>query len=485
MAEQLRPDGDVFVEDVVIRTPGLTGVVEVYRPGTGGMRGEELTTEEFAAALDEAGLAEQLSVVISRHTEIRPAEGTRGSNGADDIEVDVPAPGDGNGQVLLYAAEDGSLSWHLAENVPPTAAPDRGGERRTYRVPKAVVPPDEQDPGTHRGVVGAIGKKVLKVLVFPLVDPVLGKIGDHFASKWEGKNRLNRVRWMTVDNYRSSAVTSFTAADWATLRDGRALLLVHGTFSTAHGGFGGLPRETMTALHEKYDGRVVAFDHHSISVTPKDNAELLAGLVPDGPALEVDVITHSRGGLVGREIASAGALDVRGLVMVAAPNAGTVLADREHLSDLLDRVTDLAQFVPDNGVTDTLGIVFAVVKQLAVGAVGGLDGIMAMNPSEDYLNELNGRPAPEAALRAIAADYEPPRGAPVARVARDGATDLVFKAADNDLVVPTRGCWDVDDSDGFPIDDRLVLEPTAAVDHNSYFRQAAVAEQLLAWLPTP
>ena len=231
----------------------------------------------------------------------------------------------------------------------------------------------------------------------------------------------------------------------------------------------------MTSLIAAYDGRVVALDHHSVSVTPKENAEFLAGLVPDGPALEVDVVTHSRGGLVGREIASAGDLTVTGLVMVASPNAGTVLADREHLSDLLDRITDLAQFVPDNGVTDTLGLVLAVLKQLAVGAVGGLDGIMAMNPSEDYLEELNGRPAPDAVLRAIAADYEPPRGAPLARVARDGATDFVFKSADNDLVVPTAGCWDVDGAAGFPIDERLVLDATASVDHNSFFRQPEVS----------
>ena len=52
----------------------------------------------------------------------------------------------------------------------------------------------------------------------------------------------------------------------------------------------------MTALHEAYGGRVVALDHHSVSVTPKENAELLAGLVPDGAALEVDLVTHSRGG---------------------------------------------------------------------------------------------------------------------------------------------------------------------------------------------
>ena len=199
MAEPLRPDGDTFVEDVVIRTPGLIGEVEVYRPTSPGMRGEELTTEEFHQALADAGLDEQLSVVISQHQEITPADGTRGSGGADDIEVNVPEPGDGNGQVLLYAAEDGSLSWHLAEDVPPTEVPDRGGERRTYRIPRAVVPPDEQDGDAHRGIVGAIGKKVLKVLVFPLVDPVLGKVGDHFARRWEGKNRLNRVRWMHVD----------------------------------------------------------------------------------------------------------------------------------------------------------------------------------------------------------------------------------------------------------------------------------------------
>ena len=31
-------------------------------------------------------------------------------------------------------------------------------------------------------------------------------------------------------------------------------------------------------------------------------------------------------------------------------------------------------------------------------------------------------------------------------------TDLVFAAADNDLVVPTEGCWAVDGAAGFPVD---------------------------------
>ncbi len=482
MAEQLRPEGiPVTVGDVVLTTPGLTGQAEVFRSGSDGMRGAEQSSEDFRAALDEAGMQEQLSVVVTDHTELVAGGGTRASGGSDDIVVDVPAPGEGNGQVLLYAAEDGSLSWHLPDDIPPETVPTRGGERRTYRIPRAVVPLAERDGAGQRGVLGAAGTKLLKVLVFPLVDPLVGKVGDHFASRWEAKHRPPRVRWMTVDGFGRPDSAEFTDDDWAKLAGGPALLLVHGTFSTAHGAFGGVPTATMQTLHDRYDGRVFALDHPSVSVTPRENVDQLASLLPDGLDLEVDVITHSRGGLVGRELAAAEVLRVRRLVMVAAPNAGTVLADRRHLSDLLDRVTDLAQFVPDNGVTDTLGVVFTVLKQLAVGAMGGLDGLTSMDPTGEYLAALNARPASATEVWAMAADYEPPSGAPLARVARNGATDLVFSQA-NDLVVPTGGCWDVPDAGGFPIANRLVLAADRGIDHCSFFRDDEVNTTLLEWL---
>ncbi len=491
MAEQLRPDGEVFVEDVRIVTPNMTGVVEVQRPQDPGMRGEELTTDEFFAALEAADVQEQLSVVISEHEATAPSEGTRSVGAGDDIELEVPAPGDGFGQVLLYAAENGTLSWHLPVDVPLDQVPTRGGDRRTYRVPRAIVPPvpdpDAGPDGDDRGVLGAIGKKVLKLLVFPLVDEAVGRAADFFVSKWEAKNRPSRVRWMSVPGYDRSTSDSLAAADWDTVREGRALLFVHGTFSTAHGGFGGLDQATMTARHEKYDGRVIAFDHPTVSVTPAENADALAALVPGDEPLELDLVTHSRGGLVGREIAAHEAFDVQGVLMVAAPNAGTVLADKDHLSDLLDRFTNLAQFVPDTGVTEVLEIVFAVVKQLAVGAVGGLDGLMSMNPDPDqpYLKGLNARPAAKARLRAIAADFEPGADSPFGTVVKDAGVDLLFSAADNDLVVPTKGCWDLMAA-GFPIaeDDVLLLPATAAVNHNRYFRNDDVRARLLTWLPS-
>ncbi|MEP6631544.1 MAG: hypothetical protein ABJA89_13820, partial [Lapillicoccus sp.] len=178
MAEDLRPEGiPVFVDTVVVTTPGLSGRVEVHRPGTDGMRGAEDSTEEFRRALDEAGITEQLTVEISGQRELDPTGGTRGGGGGTDITVEVPGPGDGNGQLLLYAAEDGSLSWHLPDDVDPGQVVTRGGERRTYRLPRAVVLA-EGDGSGQRGILGALGTKLFKVLVFPLIDPVLGKVGD-------------------------------------------------------------------------------------------------------------------------------------------------------------------------------------------------------------------------------------------------------------------------------------------------------------------
>ncbi|WP_404386030.1 alpha/beta hydrolase [Knoellia locipacati] len=499
MSEQLRPEGiPVVVDDVVLTTPGLTGTVTVHPPASEGMRAAEDSTEQFRAALAEAHLTEQLTVEIAFPEELDDAGGTRASGGDGDITVEVPAPGTDMGQVLLYAAEDGSLTWHLPDDIEPDLVPSRGGERRTYRVPRAVVtgaPTDSQTSG-QRGILGALGSKLLKVLVFPLVDPVLGRVGDHFASRWEEQHRRNLVRWFSPVGFRDLEAPAFTTADWGRVRGGAALLFLHGTFSQAHRAFPGLPDETMAELHRRYDGRVFAVDHHTVSATPDENvawlAKQLTEAVADGPGgpVTLDVVCHSRGGLVGRALAARGAelglgehLKVRTLVMVGAPNAGTVLAHKEHLSTLLDRITDLVQFAPGGPVTDVVGVVLAVLKQLAVGAFGGLDGIMSMNPDGPYLPALNSLPLDGVRLCAIASNYEPAAGSPLLRVASNKGVDIVFGNADNDLVVPTNGVFEVADAPGFPIEggDRLVLG--GEVTHGGYFRDPAVNSKLLEWLP--
>ncbi len=486
----LSPEGTpVVVGDVVVTTPGLSGEVEVHLAASDGMRGAEETTQALLDALERADVGEQLTVEITGGTELDGSGGTRGGGGGEDIVVQVPAPGSGNGQVMLYAAEDGSLSWHLPE-IPPDEVPSRGGESRTYRIPREVVIPDA-DGGGQRGLLGALGKKLLKVLVFPLVDPVLGEIGNHFAAKYEEKHARAALRPFGVEDYRIRDVPDLAPERWPDMAAGVSLLMVHGTFSTAQSAFSLLTPETVQTLHDRYGGRVFALDHHTISVSPSDNIAWLAAHLPaTGDPVTVDVITHSRGGLVGRALAErAGDLGigdrikVRNLVMVAPPNAGTALADKEHISALLDRLTNIAQLLPDNGFLDALDLIVAVVKQVAVGAFGGMDGLMSMNPSGPTLTAFNDSPGSGATYRVMASNFEPPPGSPLARIARDAATDYVFGSTTNDLVVPTDGAWSLPHTSGFPVAEPFVLGKELGVDHSSYFGRADVEAQLLEWLP--
>ncbi len=489
MAQPLRPEGiPVYVEDVVITSPGLSGQVEVHPPGAGGMRGPEDSTRAFREALALAALMEQLTVEVTDPDEQDDTGGTRGGGGGAVVELEVPGPGSGFGQVMLYAAEDGSLSWHLPD-VAPAEVTSRGGSRRTYHVPRSVVVAEPGAAGS-RGVLGAVGTKVFKVLLFPLLDPVLGRVGDFFAARWEEKHRRNMVRWIGPDTLTRPDVPAFTEADWATLGEGPALLLVHGTFAMSHSAFSGLPAEVLAELYRRYGGRVLAIDHFTVSVTPSDNIAWLGRELAGAGALTLDVLTHSRGGLVGRALAErAGELGVpesvtvRNLVMVAGPNAGTALADRDHLSALLDRLTNLIQYVPDNGVTDALGLVLTILKQVAVGAFGGLEGIMSMNPAGESLKAFNHGGASTATYRVIASDFAPPTGSSLGRIARDAATDYVFGTVANDLVVPTLGSYQLPDTPGFPVAEPLVLPASAGVDHSSYFANPLVSAALLDWLP--
>ncbi|HZD75134.1 MAG TPA: alpha/beta hydrolase [Actinomycetota bacterium] len=491
MAEPLRPDGIALpIGDVVLYTPGLAGTAEIHQPGAPGMRAAEDTAAGFLEALAAGGLEEQLTVEIDDPTELDDAGGSRAAGGASEIVLEAPAPGTGFAQVLLYTAEDGSLSWHLPDDIPaePAAVAARGGERRTFRVPRAVVAADTG--GADRGIIGALGKKLLKLLVFPLVDPLVGAVAERYAGRWEQRHRRNRVRVFGPDDYRDPNARSLQPEDWARLSRGRALLFLHGSMSQSHTGFATLPQPLVRALHEHYDGRVAAFDHHTISVTPTDNARTLASMIPGDLRFSFDVIAHSRGGLLARvlsehagDVGLTDRLNVQTLVMVATPNAGTAIAEPKRLGKLMDRVTNIIQFLPDSPVLGTIDAVLTVIKQLAVGAFDGLTGLTAMDPHGPYLRDFLNQPAKTiATYRAVAANYEPAAGSPLLRIARDGVMDIVFGSAQNDLIVPTQGVFTVPGADHFPIERPLVFDSSKGVDHSGFWPRAEFGTTLRGWL---
>jgi pimeloyl-ACP methyl ester carboxylesterase len=508
MATPLQPNGNpVQVGNVTLRTPGLAGQVRVLVPQDLQTRAATQSTDAFEQALARAGILPQQTIELSATAEVggvRSVGGIGGigaggarstSHGEPAIEVTVPDAGEGWGQFVLAADESGVVTWNFSVDAANRREITRGAATRTYVIPRYVATP-AATPAT-RGLLGAIGKKILKVLAFRLVKTVGGEIGDYFVERWETANRPHRFRSFLPASYGEANVPDLVPAEWNALGAGRALLLLHGTASRTDVGFGGLAAETVAALHEHYGGRVFAFDHPTLSRDPRQNVDWFFHNIPDGTRLEVDVLCHSRGGLVARMLAerenefSLGSrgLNVRRLVFVAVPNAGTILADADYMGDFLDAYTNLLNFLPDNGVSEVFEALVEIGKQAALGTLDGLGGLQSMRPDGPFLAALNAAlqagAAPSDTKRyfALSSNYEPTEpGFKAWSINR--LLDKVFKKAENDLVVPTQGVYDKNGSALFPIplEDRRLFDKADGIAHTRFFGDRRVQDQILTWL---
>jgi pimeloyl-ACP methyl ester carboxylesterase len=424
--------------------------------------------------------------------------GTRAPNGDDALELEVPAPDAKQGCIVLSVV-DGALSWHVPLNADnsvaaPTKSATRGGggEKFLFRIPNTA--PAAKAGAAQRGVIGAIGQKLLKVLVYPITDPLLGPVGEHFARKWETNKRPYGVRTFTPENYQKADAGAFTDADWTRMAEGRALMFVHGTFSTAHGGFMQLPATALQELSDMYNGRVFAFNHFSLSDDPRTNVEAFLKMMRDaGVKLDVDIICHSRGGLVSRAFAeradTTGDFKVGSVVFVGTPNAGTLLAQPDHMMSMIDRYTTALNVIPAGPITEVLEAIVTTVKVVAHAAMKSLDGLMSMDPIGGYLADVNKPSTIATKYYAIASNFEPNTDAtaPLKTIIKErvgnAVVDRIFKEAANDLVVPTDGVF-TSGGPGFPLATtaRLVFPPEKGVWHSSYFEQPETVAHIKAWL---
>ncbi|WP_147381592.1 esterase/lipase family protein [Nocardioides immobilis] len=367
---------------------------------------------------------------------------------------------------------------------------------QTFVLRRTVPPAEPAEQPATRGIVGALGRKVLQVLVFRAVEEVGGRVARWASGRWEEEKRPYRLRGFEPDSFQLEETTPIDAAAWDRLGSGPALLMLHGTFSRAHSGFAALQPDALQEMHQAYAGRVFAFDHYTLSETPDANVDAFLARVPAEVDLELDVVAHSRGGLVARSLGarhgdlSAGAKRVRlrNVVFVACPNGGTALADAEHMRSFVDRYTNLLSLLPDTAVLDVLATIVDVIKHLAVGALDAMPGLSAMRRDGDILSGLRDTPfAAETRAFGLAADYEPASAGrrALAAYARDGLMDRVFGSASNDLVVPTSSCWDLGGGRALDLADRHVFETSAAVDHTGFFGNAEASSRLVTWLTQP
>ena len=488
MSESLEPDGTpVLIDDVEVVSPGLTGMVEVYYPGVARTRGPEAVDDRLRSAMARTGLLHQMTVEVSDHAEDPATAGFVGrptSHGQPGLTITVPGPGTGLGQVLLASDESGMLSWVFADDLTDAKRATRGDDQRSYTVPRSVT---ADGIGGKRGPLGAIGKKVLQVLAFRLISLGAKEAAQHFAAQWEATHHPYRLRNFTPETYRSTAGRSISSVDLAGQAAGPLLLLLHDAMDLTTSGFRGFSETAVAELHARYGGRVVAFDHPTLSASPIDNARALAEIIADSH-LDLDILAYGRGGLVSRVLAEqpdavgfSGAT-VRRVIMVGTPNAGTVLTDFERMGDLVDIVTNLLDIAPDVGVTDVLSLVISVVKQLAVGALTGLDGLTAMQPNGEFIRWLNQPGRDRTAYFAVASDYHPPPDSRLGRLARTHLINTAFAGSANDLMVPAEGVSAPNGATLFPITELLTLKDADSVDHSSYWASPEVIAQLMTWL---
>jgi hypothetical protein len=487
---RLNPNGNpVSIGNVILRSPGLDGEATQHGSGTTGLRAAALTTSalEDVLAREQLEVQETVEITSAREVDAGGAAVRSTTLGEPAIEITVPDPGEAWGQLVLSTDESGVVTWHFARDENLAVDTVRGRSTRTYVIPRrvGVTPPTAET----RGLIGALGKKLIKVLAFPLIQDGIGEVGDFFAARWEAANRPYGVRTFGPDDYRNDDGDS---VDWKTLEEGRALLFVHGTFSRANSGFGALPHDHVKDLHRIYGGRVFAFNHFTLSDDPRQNVEWFINQLPSDSTLDLDIVSHSRGGIVARVFAEkqsefslgSRSFNVNKVVFVATPNAGTALADPDHMGDLIDSYTNILNFLPDFGVLDIFDGIVTVAKHIAVGALRGLEGLQSMNPRGEFLTRwLNVGPTNSTRYFALAADYEPAQPG-LKTYARDILMDKIF-GDENDLVVPTEGVFSDNGSEHFPIEDRHVFDRDAGIQHSNFFSNSAAMSKMLEWLGGP
>ncbi|MGD0484202.1 MAG: hypothetical protein ABSB58_06055 [Gemmatimonadales bacterium] len=448
------------------------------------------------AALDRAELRERRAVEISLVvTPTPPTLGAPAEPTGRPILFDAPTPPEEKGQIVLAVDEMGGMSWHVPEPAPSgflAGGPDPS--RQLFVVPIRVRPP-VQGVG-EQGFLGALGRMLLRVFIYPLGDLVVGKAVEIAARVLEGKFRPYEIRSFTPANCQNRSAPRWTPADWNFVGSGRSLLFIHGGLSTASIGLGRLPGVTMGELDARYGHRLFAFDHPTTSEDPKQNASWFLQQVPAGMTLDLDILCHSRGGIVARELTQNAKVlcprvtcNVGKVVFVGVPNDGTALLDGGNIVHLFDRLTSAISLLPPGFIAELLDGVILGVKLLAHGGLAGLRGLKALVPRGAYLQKLNAPGPMTTQYFAIAADYEPKPTGPLPQIVKMGAfnqfMDAVFKQEPNDLTVPTDGVAEpAGGGPGFPIPAANCIRFPAkeGVWHHTYFEASKTNTALVDWL---
>ena len=416
--------------------------IQLNTPGwriqrAGGTRGAA------AAAVGLPGLPPDFLTAESRVEEevvLEPAPATRGGETAAtsiDLSYDLEP---GQTAVLAIRQPSGALTFHPP--VQSISRGTRGPSQVRFQVPLRQT--------ATRGLIGtavkAIVIKVAKVGADKAVSFLLPRlIATVERELW--KKRGLKEGWLKVTK---DTLAAGTLQAGKPISADRSLLFLHGTFSNAASAYRRLAEsDFFDRVKSVYADRMFAFDHFSLSRTPEENARMLLEALPE-QTTTFDVVTHSRGGLVLRNLVERGThfgdLSRRfkpgRVVLVASPNDGTPLATPKRWGDTVGWLANLLEIFPDNPFTTGAAFVANGLVWLANHASGDIPGLHSMDGDGEPIATIQGPPGPPAgAYSALVANYHPT--AQTLQRFLDIGIDQFFATA-NDLVVPSEGGWRVD-----------------------------------------
>ena len=469
--------------------------------------------------------------------EFRPGSFRSGTEREAEVRV-------ADGDLVEVEFEDGLRVWLTGKEYREKL------EKEGKRAPGAAGPVEVPDTlpfggseASSRGIVGWV-LKALKVVEVDVAAESAVAIARKFEDKVEAAKRRGPGFYrcgMVSGNFALHDVAAGIDAD-------RLLLFIHGTASSTWGSFGELwspaRSATLAGMKTIYGENVFALDHRSITESPITNALALAKELRKRvkKGARIDVISHSRGGLIGEllcrmNIAGGGApfegideklvadtdwlksdtdldendlakakkalegaavelkalgnelknlakdgMAVNRFVRVACPALGTSLVSRrlDRWVQILANVGALAtKTTPIGELVDSLGdFITAVLHQKT--KPHELPGIAAMLPDAGFISMVN-NPTREIGSRlvVIAGDIEP-----------EGIWQRLltliadkFYAGEHDLVVNTGSMYG-----GAPREQGAQLlsyHTGAAVTHFNYFKNEASAHAIVTALGHP
>ncbi len=376
--------------------------------------------------------------------------------------------------VVEMVFEDGTTWFSGCDTItdifPEALSSSRGSAGNVFEVPLEI-----NGEGTERGVANKVLLKALNIFTRKAVDAGVEKLADKLEnSLLDGKTGLFAL---DPDFVLKEFIPDDTGKPY--------ILLIHGTASSARGSFGEA-RDTalMKYLCENHRGRILAFQHRTLTENPLQNVRDLVGSLPKNCVLHL--ITTSRGGLVGEVLSrfcngtgniggftgtelsilqrdypgnyyrsleglieeiEEGLLNkrivVEKFIRIACPAGGTTLASKrlDHYFNITFNLLGLGLGLSSNPV-------YAVFKNLIAAVIDTknkvevLPGLEVQNPDSPFIRVLNAVADPGNPSRTVTIDNS------LAVIAGNSKVPADFRALwviagrlffrrDNDLVVDT------------------------------------------------